>query len=138
MPSSTLASLEKGYKFEPTRVELAEGWVREYISAVEDDAIGAIARDAVPPMALAALSIQALIDRSGLPDGSIHIGQELAFHRIVRAGETLSAQGEITSRGERLGWVLMGVAMAVTDEQGEPVMDGRSTITFPLKTGASR
>jgi acyl dehydratase len=132
-----LATLEKGYKFEPTRLELTEGWVREYISAVEDGAIGSIARDAVPPMALAALSIRSLIDRSSLPEGSIHVGQELAFHRIVPLGETLSAQAEITSRGERQGWVLMAVAMTVVDERGEPVMNGRATITFPLETGAS-
>jgi acyl dehydratase len=127
--SQTLAALEKGHAFPATPFTLTEDWVRDYIEAVDDNAI---ATGSVPPMALAALSIRALLEHSGLPPGAIHLAQELSFRRAVAIGEILAASADVTSRGERQGWVLMGVSLKVTDEGGEAVMDGRATISFPL------
>ena len=131
MPS-TLASFGKGHRFAPVHFELSQDWVRDYVVAVEDDAIAAMS-GFVPPMSLAALSIRALLDEASLPPGSIHVGQELSFRRAVAVGETLTVQAEITSRGERQGWILMGVAMTVDDAAESSVMEGRATITFPLE-----
>ena len=130
MPS-TLASFEKEHRFEPARFELSRDWVRGYVVAVEDQAIASLGHVA-PPMSLAGLSIRALLDRAALPPGSIHVAQELSFQRSVTIGETLTAKARITSRGERQGWVLMGVAITVEDSDERPVMEGRATITFPL------
>jgi acyl dehydratase len=85
-------------------------------------------------MAVAALAIRALLDRAALPAGAVHIGQEITFQRAVRAGETLSASARIVSRGERGGWVLMGIELSVEGE-GEPVMEGRATVTMPAAEG---
>jgi acyl dehydratase len=126
----TLAELEKGHSFPPAPFALTDEWVNEYIAAVDDHA--AQSAGAVPPMALAALSIRALLDQSGLPPGAIHVAQELSFGRPIAVGETLSASAEVTSRGERQGWILMGVALKVEDGSQITVMDGKATITFPL------
>jgi acyl dehydratase len=126
----TLAELEKGHSFPPIRFDLTADWVREYVASVEDNAISSAG--AVPPMALAALSIRTLLEQSGLPPGAIHVAQELSFRRPVEVGETLAASAEVTSRGERQGWVLMGVALKVEDVEHGSVMDGKATITFPL------
>lgn len=131
MARSTLASLTRGHVFPSIALDLSLEWVREYTQSVEDAAIGRLGGDFVPPMALAALSIRALLEHAGLPPGAVHVGQELSFHRPVRAGSRLRAAAEIVSRGERQGWVLMGVQMQVQDEGSEPVMTGRATVTFP-------
>jgi len=55
----------------------------------------------------------------------------LSFHRPVSVGERLAARAAVISRGERQGWVLMGVELAVDDASGEVVMEGRATVTFP-------
>lgn len=129
--TTTLAALPKGHRFPPITFDLAREWVRDYAEAVEDGAIAALV-GRVPPMAVAALSIRALLQSAGLPSGAVHLGQELAFHAPVGIGEQLSAAAEITSRGERQGWVLMGVDLAVADASGRSVMNGRATVTFPL------
>ncbi len=129
--TTTLAALPKGHRFPPVAFDLSRRWVMDYVEAVEDAAIGAFA-DAVPPMAVAALSIRALLQSADLPPGAVHLGQEMTFHRTVRVGESLAAAAEIVSRGERQGWVLMGVDLSVADASGEPVMTGRATLTFPL------
>ena len=102
-----------------------------YIDAVADAAIRDAGSALVPPMAIAALSMRAPIEASSLPPGTLHAGQELAFHRAVRIGEELTVAASIASRGERAGWVLMGVDLAVSAD-GAKVMTGRATVTFPV------
>ena len=130
MPVS-LAALPRGHRFPPTTFTLAPDWVRDYVAAVDDTAIVSMGDGLVPPMALAALSIRALLERAALPAGAVHLGQELSFHRPVSVGERLAARAAVISRGERQGWVLMGVELAVDDVSGEVVMEGRATVTFP-------
>ena len=132
----TLASLQKGYEFPATEFELTSGWVSGYVAAVEDQAIDTSGADAVPPMAIAALSIRALLERAGLPPGAIHVGQELAFRRAVSVGERLSVEARIASRGERAGWVLMAVDLSVAAGEDE-VMSARAVVTFPAAEGAA-
>lgn len=116
--------------FPTAEFDLSGDWVAGYVAAVGDAAIGVLGADAVPPMAVAALSIRALLQGAGLPAGAIHAGQELAFHRAVRVGERLSVAASVASRGERAGWVLMSVEMSVSSG-ADDVMSGRATVTFP-------
>ena len=131
-----LDALAKGHKLQPSAFELTAEWVREYVAAVEDEAIGRMGPDLVPPMAVAALAVRALLDQAALPPGAVHIGQEMTFRRAVRTGERLSATARVVSRGERQGWVLMGIELSVTGEGG-PVMEGRATVTMPVAEGRS-
>lgn len=126
----TLFSLPKGHEFPPATVTLTPEWVAEYIGAVGDEAIDSVSSDVVPPMALATQAIRALIEASPLPDGTLHAGQEIAFKRAVRIGETMTVNARIASRGERAGWLLMSVDFDAT-AGGESVMTARGTITFP-------
>ncbi len=80
MPA-TLAALPKGHEFPPTTFTLSPEWVDAYIAAVGDAAIRDAGPGLVPPMAVAALSIRALIEASPLPPGTLHASQELVFHR---------------------------------------------------------
>ena len=131
-----LDTLAKGHEFPATTFELSPEWVRESVAAVEDEAIGQLAPRLVPPMAVAALAVRALLDRAALPPGAVHIGQEMTFRRAARVGERLSASARIVSRGERQGWVLMGVELSVSGDAG-PVMEGRATLTMPVAEGPS-
>ena len=133
---TTLAALEKGYEFPPASFGLSEEWVDAYVASVEDEAIGVLDGGSVPPMAVVALAIRALLEHSSMPPGTLHAGQELAFTAPVRRGETLTAAARIASRGERAGWVLMGVELRVARD-GAAVMTGRATLSFPAAEGAA-
>ena len=126
----TLASVQKGHEFSTAEFELSPDWVSAYVTAVEDGAIASLGADAVPPMAVAALAIRALLEGAGLPVGAIHVGQELSFRRAARVGERLAVTASVASRGERAGWVLMGVDITVSSGAGE-LMSGRAVVTFP-------
>jgi len=131
MSVPALDELPKGYELPAFPFELSPDWVREYVASVEDEAIGEVDGDFVPPMAIAALALRALLEGARLPDGAIHLGQELEFVRPVRVGEKLHASARVVSRGERQGWVLSGVEMDVTAADGSAVMHGRATATMP-------
>ncbi len=133
---TTLAALEKGYEFPPASFDLSDEWVDAYAASVEDEAIGALDGGFVPPMAVAALAIRALLENASLPPGTLHAGQELAFTAPVRRGEMLTVASRIASRGERAGWALMGVELRVA-RAGEDVMTGKATITMPAAEGAA-
>ncbi|MFQ6019726.1 MAG: MaoC family dehydratase [Dehalococcoidia bacterium] len=134
MPPSAdvdLGALAKGHQFPPAPLSLSPEWVAEYVAAVEDGAIAQVGGDLVPPMALAALAIRSLLEQSSLPSGTIHVAQELTFLRAVRSGECLSARASVASRGERQGWLLMGIDLSVEDAGRSPVVAGRATLTMP-------
>ena len=130
-----LDTLARGHELPATTFELSPEWVRQYVVAVEDEAIGLLGPDLVPPMAVAALAVRALLERATLPPGAVHIGQEMTFRRAARVGERLSASARVVSRGERQGWVLMGIDLSVEGEGG-PIMEGRATVTMPAAAEA--
>ena len=131
MPIPSLDTLAKGHELPPFAFELSPEWVREYVVAVEDKAISALDEGLVPPMAVAALGVRALLDGARLPPGAIHLGQEMNFLRPVRVGERLSISARVISRGERQGWVLLGIDLDVRGDDDGPVMKGRATLTMP-------
>ncbi len=130
-----LDTLSKGHQMPPSTFELSPEWVREYVAAVEDEAIGTLDGDLAPPMAVAALAVRSLLEGAELPPGAIHVGQEMTFLRPLRAGERLAVQARVASRGERQGWVLMGIDLNVDDESRGQVMTGRATVTMPASGG---
>lgn len=132
----SLAALPKGHEFEKTRFEITPEWASQYAAMVEDETIGSLPGRPYPPMALAACSIRALLDHAALPEGSIHVSQELSFALKGEPSSVLVARARIASRGERQGWVLMGIELEVTNEAGSPLMVGRATIAFPAEGGA--
>ncbi len=133
---TTLVALEKGHEFPPASFDLSAEWVEAYVASVEDEAIGALDGGFVPPMAVAALAMRALLEHASLPPGTLHAGQELAFTAPVRRGETLTVAARIASRGQRAGWVLMGVELRVARDGGT-VMTGRATLSFPAAEGTA-
>jgi acyl dehydratase len=130
-----LDALPKGHEMPPLTFELSPEWVREYVAAVEDEAIGTLDEGLVPPMAVAALAVRSLLEGAQLPPAAVHLGQEMAFLKPVRVGERLAVRARVVSRGERQGWVLMGIDLNVEDEGGSPVMNGRATVTMPAGGG---
>jgi len=126
-----LDQLPKGHRFAPTTYTLDDAWVDAYLAATEDVTTAALEPQAVPPLAVLALAVRALLEQARLPEGSLHLSQEMACHRLPRRGETVTAEAAIVSRGERQGWLLLGIELTVRDQRGDPVVSGRATLGVP-------
>ncbi len=127
-----LRDLSKGYEFPEAALDLSPEWAREYESAVEGQAMDRLGQDAVNPMGIAALAIGSLLQSVQLPAGAIHIGQELAFSQMVKAGQRLSTWARVVNRGERQGWLVVSIDLRVEDEQRNAALTGRATLTMPV------
>ncbi|HXG41653.1 MAG TPA: hypothetical protein VNL95_02890 [Dehalococcoidia bacterium] len=128
-----LHQLPKGYRFAPVSYTLDDDWVESYLAATEDTTTPALEPSAVPPLAVLALAVRALLEQARLPEGSLHLSQEMACQRLPRRGETVVAEAAIVSRGERQGWVLLGIELSVRGSRGEVVVSGRATLGLPAR-----
>jgi hypothetical protein len=101
--------------------------VRAYLAATGDtNAYG----DEAPPLAVAALGLNALQEQISLPEGSLHTGQEVEHAAIARAGEALTLTGRIAQRSERQGYVITVIEFEVANASGVAIR-ARTTIMAP-------
>lgn len=109
--------------------------VSRYIDAVADRSlrdIGDEGRDAVPSMAVAALSLRGVVNDLQIPGGTLHVGQELEFRGAVGEGETLDCVATLVQNSVRGDWRFLVVRLEVANGEGIIVMGGKSTIMLPI------
>jgi 3-hydroxybutyryl-CoA dehydratase len=127
----SLGTAQRGTRIPGGTVDLAPGWLREYVEAVEDATIASLG--VVPPMAVATQSVGALLKGARLPPGAIHASEQLSWSRHFRGNEDLVADGLVDGRAERQGWVLVTILHEITDDEGEIALGGKASIVFPTK-----
>jgi len=119
-------SLTPGQVFPRVEYSLDEPTVALYVAAV-----GAAHPDHVPPLAVAARAIASLGGLISLPPGTIHASQEFEFNRLVLVGARVSCQATVVRKLARGPMRMLTLETAITDEAGQPVQKGRSTIVLP-------
>ena len=129
------ASLKQGSRLsEQTRL-LDEELVHHYRTAVQDvsetikDSEGA---NLVPPMAIAAISLQGSITELKIPDGTLHVGHEIEITKPVKFGEYITCISNIFSNSIRGNWRFLGIEHITTNNSGKRIMASKSTIMLPL------
>ncbi len=120
--------LTAGSELQPASLVLDSAMLDEYLSIVgaESPVYG---EGYVPTTALAALGIRTILAGMGLPEGAVHVSQELESHRAARAGESVSCQARIVQSSQRgKGGRFIVLEFNITGDQSSPVLDGRSTL----------
>ena len=128
------SKLETGQQLTEQHLTLDAKAVGDYVSAVSD-ASNPAAGDGtplVPPMAIAALALSAVINTLQIPGGTIHASQELGFGASVSVGDTLECTATLAQNSVRRGWRFLVVNIEATSETGNIVMEGKSTIMLPV------
>jgi hypothetical protein len=115
---------------------LASDDVRRYLEAVEDRTgaywEGPEGPAWVPPLAVAAMALRAILEQVDLPAGALHTRQEVEFRRLVPVGSLLQPRARVAQRSEMRGAVISIVEFDVA-EQGspDPAVVGRATVMMP-------
>jgi acyl dehydratase len=110
--------------------------VRRYLEAVEDCS-GAYAHGPegvawVPPLAVAALALRAILEQVELSAGALHAGQEVEFRRPIAVGAALRSLARVAQRSEMRGTVASVVEFEVGEEgSSHPAVVGRATVMVP-------
>ena len=101
--------------------------LHSYIAAVDDQS-SLSTKGLVPATALAAWCLARLIERMGLPAGTLHGTQEIESLRTVHVGETLACTAKLGGRSQRAGWEFTTADFALRDAAGATVLRGRSMV----------
>jgi acyl dehydratase len=137
-----LADLPRGHEIPVAGFGLHADDVRRYLEAVEDHT-GAYGEGAdgpawVPPLAVAALTLRAVLEQVVLPAGALHTGQEVEFRRPVPVGSSLQPRARVAQRSEMRGAVISVVEFDVAEEGlADPAVIGRATVMMPPQEAPS-
>ena len=129
------AQLEAGQRISRERLTLDAEAVGRYAEAV-GDASSPKAQDGtalVNPMAVGALALSAVINALRIPGGTVHAGQELDFGRALPIGAELICTATVAQNSVRREWRFLVVSLTAADDEGNEVMQGKSTIMLPTQ-----
>ena len=124
---TSISALRRGHEFLAASFSLSAEAVAAYLRATGDRGDYG---DAVPPLAVVALGLNALQSQISLPEGSLHTGQEVEHERPARAGDELTLTGRIAQRSERQGFVISVIEFEVSSIAGV-IARARTTIMAP-------
>ena len=132
----SLADLPRGHEIPVADFRLHADDVSRYLAAVEDRAgiygEGPDGAAWVPPLAVAALALRAILEQVELPAGALHTGQEVEFRRPVPVGSLLRPRARVAQRSEMRGAVISVVEFDVAEEGSpDPAVVGRATVMMP-------
>jgi acyl dehydratase len=115
-----------GHEFPPVDYVLDAEAVEAYVGAV-----GAAPRSYVPPLAVAARAIASLGNLMEMPAGTIHASQDFDFAALVPVGARVTCVAKVLRKLARGPMRMLTLEMIVSDEDGNVVQRGRSTVVLP-------
>lgn len=134
------ATLETGLELSDKTYVLDAPTVERYIGAVGDRSgiyQPTDERAVVPAMAVAALGLRGIVADLGIPEGTVHAGQELNFSGAVRVGDVLRCRAVLSQNSVRGETRLVSLRITVEDGAGRQVMTGKTTLLMPGGAGAA-
>ena len=126
-----IKELVLGFEFPPADIRISKATAEAYLGATGGDGEMFEASGTVPPMAIAALAMAEMGKAMALPAGTVHVSQEVTFHRPAGLDETLTSHATVTRRVERGRINMMNVGLRVVDGSDAPVMSGETSFLLP-------
>ncbi|MAF84895.1 MAG: hypothetical protein CL875_00155 [Dehalococcoidales bacterium] len=127
-----IEQLDVGYEFPPSSYELEPLVIAKYLEAVgRPSEQNSPAPEFVPPMAIAAYTMNAVAESFALPPGSIHASQELEFLKLVPVGTTIDCHGRVAQKVNRGQLHLLVIELEALNQDRERVLSGQATLVVP-------
>lgn len=115
---------------------VTEDSIRQYLAAVGDSHQAYFEHHLVPPLALSAYALGALLKRLALPPGAIHSLQEVATVQPVAFGEHITAVAQLERPRQRGGLEFTTANYVLTNSAGAQVQTGKTTVLVPVSGAA--
>ena len=130
-PKIEYDKLTTGYEFAPASFKLDREMVTAYLKATEDKTGLYKESRIIPPMAIAALAMAALLTGLSLPPGTIHVSQELEFIDIANIGEPLTSYARVSRKVERGKLHMLTIGINVLGQKKTAVITGEFGFILP-------
>ncbi len=130
MPAREFEQLAVGYEFPSVSYELSESAISKYLEAIDEQG-GGLLPGFVPPMFIAARSLEVLSGLTRLLAGAIHTSQELEFLKLVPVGTTIECHGRVVQKLQRGGLRLLVIGLSTFNQDKEQILAGKTTLVLP-------
>jgi hypothetical protein len=128
-----LTDLQAGHRFETIQFVIDRERSQAYLAATGDKLTLYDENAAVPPLAVAALALGALLERVSLPPGTLHANESLRVHEAVQVGTRLHCEARLGQRSARGGWIVSVLESEIMVE-GRVALSTRATVLSPAGT----
>ena len=118
--------------------EITADWLNDYLIAVSDTGVEYTKSGMVPPVAISALVIGGLLEKLGLPSGTIHSLQEIETIGPALIGDLLRASAAIGQTRQRGDLKFVTVNYSVNNSAGKEVQVGKSTVLVPYEAAIEK
>ena len=108
--------------------------VQDYLKSVGDGLAVYFEQNLVPPLALSAYALGALLQQMDLPSGAIHSLQEMEQLVPVALDSLITGAATLEKPRRRGNLEFITAVLSLTDDQGRTVQTGKTTV---LVTGSS-
>ena len=129
------SNIVAGQELDEVHFNLDASLVQDYLSAVDDRSDLYLDTDLVPFTAVAALGVRTILGGLALPPGTIHVAQELATLRVATCGQRVSCRARVAQSSQRRDGTFLALEFTVADDQGQPILEGRTTLVVPAQEG---
>jgi acyl dehydratase len=123
--------LTAGFEFPPQTYLLDEQSVALYLEATRETDALFRGTHLVPPMAVTAFAMSALSQSISMPEGTIHVSQELEFLKPVKVNDSITCLSKVSRKIERGGLRLMNTEIKVVNQHNETVLTGKVGFVLP-------
>jgi len=125
------SQLEVGQEFPEVSFNLDSDSVAAYLKATGEADSLYVGTGLVPPTATTAWALISLLEYIDLPDGTIHLSQEVRSNGTGKEGQTLTCRARISRKQERGQLKLLDIVYDVLDSEEVPLISGKSSFNFP-------
>jgi acyl dehydratase len=122
-----LTDLAAGHVFEPITFTVDPDRVNAYLASAGDRLSLYGAARVVPPLAIAAFALGALLEQVSLPPGTLHASESLTFKAPVAFGARLECRATLAQRSQRAGWIVSVLDSEISAE-GALAVVARATV----------
>lgn len=129
--TTSLTDFPAGHTFSPIVLDIDHERVRAYRDAVGDACAIYEKEEIVPPLALAAFALGALLNNVGLPPGTLHVNEALEFLLPVSSGAYVECRARLVQRSVRAGMIASAIESELWVENGV-ALTARATVFCPV------
>lgn len=120
-----ISELKLGDRIPASSFTLEPNKLKDYIGAVEESS-GHFTRWSqgvvAPPIACVSLAMASMFKGIELPEGAVHLSQEISLNRPVKIGETFLCRASVIRNQVRGNLRIMTMQLEISDEGGERVL----------------
>jgi hypothetical protein len=131
--TSSVTDFAAGHIFAPIVIAADAGRTRAYREATGDSNPIYDAEDVVPPLALAAFALGALLNDVGLPPGTLHVNEAVEFRAAVPVGASIECRARLAQRSQRAGMIVSAIESELLVD-GDIVLTARATVFCPASS----